>query len=99
MFRLSGIGAQLGGFVQSAKDVEAMVAIDGCLVGCAKAILEQAQVTLKNHMVITELGIEKNKNFSLRAEDIARVKSAVFDTCGVKPGTASLTLKTASCCG
>lgn len=35
-----------------------MVAIDGCPVGCAKAILEQAQVTLKNHLVITELGIE-----------------------------------------
>ena len=29
MFRLSGIGAQLGGFVQSAKDVEAMVATPG----------------------------------------------------------------------
>jgi uncharacterized metal-binding protein len=98
MFCLAGIGAQLSGFVQSAWDVETMVAIDGCPVGCAKAILEQAKVPLKNHLVITELGIEKNKNLSLRAEDIARVKSAVFDTCGVKPGTA-LPPKTASCCG
>ncbi|MBU0972756.1 MAG: putative zinc-binding protein [Proteobacteria bacterium] len=85
MFCLAGIGAQLGGFVQSAKEVDTMVAIDGCPVGCAKAILEQAQVPLKNHLVITELGIEKNKNLTPRAEDIARVKSAVFDTCGVKP--------------
>ena len=98
MFCLAGIAAQLSGFVQSAKDVEAMVAIDGCPVGCAKAILEQAGVPLKNHLVITELGIGKNKNLSLRAEDIARVKSAVCDTCGVKPGAAR-TPKMADCCG
>ena len=98
MFCLAGIGGKQSGFVQSAKDVENMVAIDGCPVGCAKAILQQAEVPLKNHLVITELGIEKNKNLSLRAEDIARVKSAVFDTCGIKPGTA-LPPKTASCCG
>lgn len=30
MFCLAGIGGKLGGFVQSAKDVENMVAIDGC---------------------------------------------------------------------
>jgi uncharacterized metal-binding protein len=30
MFCLAGIGGQLSGFVQSAKDVPAMVAIDGC---------------------------------------------------------------------
>jgi uncharacterized metal-binding protein len=40
MFCLAGIGGNLGGFVQSAKDVPGMVAIDGCEVGCAKTILE-----------------------------------------------------------
>lgn len=46
MFCLAGIGGQLSGFMQSAKDVSKMVAIDGCQVGCARAILEQAQVPL-----------------------------------------------------
>ena len=99
MFCLAGIGGKLSGFVQSAKDVENMVALDGCPVGCAKAILEQAEVPLKNHLVITELGIEKNKDFNLKAEDIAKVKSAVFNTCGIKPGALSLSPKTESCCG
>ena len=99
MFCLAGIGAQLSGFVQSAWDVENMVVIDGCPVGCAKAILEQAKVPLKNYVVITELAIEKNKNLSLKAEDIARVKSAVFDTCGIKPDASPLSLKTGNCCG
>jgi uncharacterized metal-binding protein len=49
MFCLAGTGGKLSGFVQSAKDVPVMVAIDGCQVGCAKAILENAQVPMKNH--------------------------------------------------
>jgi uncharacterized metal-binding protein len=77
MFCLAGIGGQLSGFVQSAKDVPEMVAIDGCQVGCAKAILEQAQVPLKNYIVLTDEGIEKNKNFKLNRSDINRVKLAV----------------------
>jgi len=77
MFCLAGIGGQLSGFVQSAKDVPQMLAIDGCSVGCTKAILEQANVPLKNYIVVTELGIEKNKDFNLKEEDIQKVKDAV----------------------
>ena len=36
MFCLAGIGAQLSGFVQSAKDVPNMVVLDGCDVGCSR---------------------------------------------------------------
>jgi uncharacterized metal-binding protein len=77
MFCLAGIGGQLSGFVQSARDVPVMVAIDGCQVGCAKAILKQAQVPLKHYLVLTDEGIEKNKNFSLERKDIDQVKAAV----------------------
>jgi uncharacterized metal-binding protein len=77
MFCLAGIGAELSGFVQSAKDVPVMVAIDGCQVGCAKTILKNAQVSLKHHLVITDEGIEKNKNFNLERSDIDFVKAAV----------------------
>ena len=77
MFCLVGIGGKLSGFVQSAKDVPVMVAIDGCQVGCAKAILENARVPMKHYLVITDEGIEKNKNFNLERADIDRVKAAV----------------------
>lgn len=77
MFCPAGIGGRLAGFVQSARDVAVMVAIDGCQVGWAKAILEQAQVPLMYYLVLTEEGIEKNKNFSLERADIDRVKAAV----------------------
>jgi len=77
MFCLAGIGGQLSGFVQSAKDVPLMVAIDGCQVGCAKAILKNAQVPLQHYLVITDEGIEKNKNFNLERSDIDTVMTAV----------------------
>lgn len=77
MFCLAGIGGQLSGFVQSAKDAPCMVAVDGCPVGCAKAILEKNQVPLTHYVVLTELGIEKNKDFALKQSDIDRVKAAI----------------------
>lgn len=77
MFCLAGIGGQLSGFVQSARDVPEMVVIDGCSVGCGKAILEKAQVPMKTHLVLTDLGIDKNKNFDLDPKDTRKVKEAV----------------------
>jgi uncharacterized metal-binding protein len=77
IFCLAGIGAHLSGFVQSAKDVQDLIVIDGCDVGCSKGILAQAEVPLKNYLVLTDMGIEKNKNFVLEPEDIKKVKQAV----------------------
>ncbi len=78
MFCLAGIGGQLSGFVQSARDVPHLVAIDGCQVGCAKAILDQAGIETKNYIVLTDNpGIEKNKDFELKREEIEQVKSTV----------------------
>ena len=81
MFCLAGIGGHLGGFVQSAKDVPQMVAIDGCEVGCAKAILEHAEISFQNYVMITDLGINKNKDFNLNEDDIRTVKDAVRSAC------------------
>ena len=81
IFCLAGIGGKLQGFVQSAKDVPEMVAIDGCELGCAKATLEQAGVTLKTYVVLTDLGIKKNKDFNLKREEIKQVKEAIKQSC------------------
>lgn len=81
MFCLAGIGAHLGGFVQSAKDVPRMVAIDGCPQGCVKKILEYAEIPMKSYIVLTELGIEKNKELSLKRDDIDKVKAAAKEAC------------------
>ncbi|MFZ2088862.1 MAG: putative zinc-binding protein [Desulfobaccales bacterium] len=77
LFCLAGIGAHLSGFVQSAMDIPQLVVIDGCEVACAKGILEQAEVPVRGYLVLTELGIEKNKNLQLVKEEIEKVKDAV----------------------
>jgi len=77
MYCLAGIGGHLDAFVQSAKDVPQMVAIDGCATCCSKAILEHAEVPIKSYLILTDLGIEKNKNFKLVAGEIALVKAAI----------------------
>ncbi|MBR9982186.1 MAG: putative zinc-binding protein [Desulfatitalea sp.] len=82
MFCLAGIGGRISGFVQSAKDTPAMVAIDGCKVGCAKATLESAGVPLQHYLVITDTGVEKNKNYNLERSDIDHVKAAVRQVVG-----------------
>ncbi|OGP69983.1 MAG: zinc-binding protein [Deltaproteobacteria bacterium RBG_13_58_19] len=74
---LAGLGAHLSGFVQSARDIPELVVIDGCEVGCAKGVLEQAEVPLRGYLVITGLGIDKNKDMNLKREEIDRVKEAV----------------------
>jgi len=89
IFCLAGIGGKLQGFVQSAKDIPEMVAIDGCELACAKATLEQAGVPLKTYLVLTELGIRKNKDFNLKREEIEQVKEAIKQACnGNRPKAA-----------
>ena len=100
MYCLAGIGGQLKGFVQSAKDVPVIAAIDGCAVGCTKAILKNADIQNYNYLVLTDLGIEKNKNFSLNTEDVRRVKDAVQSACNGRQPTAVLNTAPAKggCC-
>jgi uncharacterized metal-binding protein len=79
IFCLAGIGGRLSGFVQSAKDAESLIVIDGCEIGCAKATLQGAGVAVPDnkHLVVTEYGIEKNKDFNLDPENLNIVKLAV----------------------
>lgn len=99
MFCLAGIGGKLPGFVQSVKDAPIVVVIDGCPMGCAKAILEDIHVPLKHYLVITDEGIEKNKNLQLERSDIDRVKAAVKRIADKKEPSAAPETKGVSGCG
>jgi uncharacterized metal-binding protein len=80
MFCLAGIGGHISGLVQSAKDVQQIIVIDGCDIGCSKAILKNADLPFKNYIVLTDLGIGKNKDFNLKQDDVDRVKVAIKDS-------------------
>jgi uncharacterized metal-binding protein len=101
MYCLAGIGGQLKGFVQSAKDVPVIAAIDGCSVGCAKVILKNADIPNYSYIVLTDLGIEKNKNFTLSGADVRKVKDAVRAACAGPLPAAAMSAASAKggCCG
>jgi len=60
---LAGIGADLSGFVESAKTAKTIV-VDGCPVGCGKKAFEKYGIEASRYFVVTELGIEKTHDFS-----------------------------------
>jgi len=96
MFCLAGIGGGLKGFIQSAQDTPQVIVLDGCQVGCAKAILDREGIALKSYVVVTDLGIDKVKDRQLsRDEDaLARVKLA-----GKAAAAWSDDATQSSCCG
>ncbi len=57
-FCISGVGAGLSGFVESAKTGR-VIMIDGCPMQCGKKVLEKYQVEPFRYFVVTELGIKK----------------------------------------
>lgn len=79
MFCLAGIGGGLQGFVKSAQDTPKVVVLDGCQVGCAKAIMKNANASMSAYIVVTDLGIEKVKDraLSMSPTEIDKVKLAV----------------------
>jgi uncharacterized metal-binding protein len=57
---LAGIGADLSGYVESARAADLNITIDGCGTACAKRALERIGVTPSSY-VLAEFGIEKGK--------------------------------------
>ena len=99
MYCLAGIGGHLSGFVQSAKDIPQMVAIDGCSIGCAKAILDHAGVPVKSYLVVTDVGIDKNHDLNLEEEDVQKVKEAIREVCNQEQPVIPMAETGRSCCG
>jgi uncharacterized metal-binding protein len=57
---LAGIGAELPAYVQSAKDSDVNIAIDGCAVACAKKTIEKIGVTPTSY-ILTDMGLVKGE--------------------------------------
>lgn len=79
IFCLAGVGGHIPSMLESAKAAKRVVAIDGCAVACSKETLEHAGFKVTDYIVITELGIKKNKDFTLSESDIEKVCQAVAE--------------------
>ncbi|MDA3812534.1 MAG: putative zinc-binding protein [Spirochaetaceae bacterium] len=72
---LAAVGADLSGFIESAKVADENIIIDGCPVGCGKRIFENKGLPYKQ-FVITDFGVKKGTT-EITPEIISRVTSEV----------------------
>lgn len=61
MFCLAGIGGRVSGIMASTQAAQAILAIDGCPLDCAKKTLENAAFAQFEHIRLSDLGLEKGK--------------------------------------
>jgi len=73
MFCMAGLGGGIQGMIQTARDADVNLVIDGCEMDCAKKVFERAGVTNYRQLRVTDLGIEKAKPKAATEEEISMV--------------------------
>ena len=71
MFCLAGLGAGIEGMIQTAKDADLNVVLDGCPMDCAKKIFDKVGLTNYVQIKSTDLGMEKVKGVRATDEQVA----------------------------
>jgi uncharacterized metal-binding protein len=63
MFCLAGVGANLSGFIASAKGADRLLVVDGCNLDCARKTLAEKKITENIiHIRLADLGFVKGKS-------------------------------------
>ncbi len=71
MFCLAGLGAGIDGMIQTARDADLNVVLDGCPMDCAKSIFDRCHLTNYVQVRATDLGIEKVKGVRATDQQVA----------------------------
>ena len=72
-FCLAGIGAHIKGMVNSGKEADLIISIDGCPVQCAAKTMQHAEIEPAIQVIVTEFGIEKSHDMIIDEKICARV--------------------------
>lgn len=89
MYCLAGLGGGLESFVKAAGDAARVLVLDGCAVGCAKAIMKNSNVPMTDYLVVTDLGVAKVKDqaLAMTTQEIDAVKQAARTCVAFVPST------------
>ena len=74
---LAALGANLSGYVESARGADENLVLDGCPTGCGKLIMTNLGIPFRQ-LVMTSYGVEKGKT-QITDEVIGRVTLAVAE--------------------
>ena len=72
-----GIGGDVPGIIKSTEGTDEIIAIDGCALVCAKKTLERAGFTVDKHVILSELGMKKNKELDLNENEANEIMAKV----------------------
>ncbi len=86
MFCLAGLGGDIAGMVQTARDADVNVVIDGCAMDCARKTFDRHGITNYTQVKVTDLGIEKVKGVRCTSEQVAKVVVTVREVIAAKAG-------------
>jgi uncharacterized metal-binding protein len=68
-----GVGGDVPGIIKSTEGTDEIIAIDGCALVCAKKTLERAGFTVDKHVILSELGMKKNKELDLNENEVTEI--------------------------
>ena len=80
MFCLAGLGADIQGMIQTARDADVNLVIDGCPMGCAKKIFDRHGLTNYKQIKVTDLGIEKVMGVRCTPDQVDKVVAKAKET-------------------
>jgi len=82
MFCLAGLGAGIEAMVQTARDADLNVVLEGCSMDCAKKIFDRAGLTNYVQVKVTDLGIEKKKGVRAADSEVTRAVAKAKEVLG-----------------
>lgn len=76
---LAGLGGDIQGMVQAARNADVNLVLDGCPVECGRKTLERHGIQNYRHLRITDLGIEKIKGVRGTKEQVAKTVAKAIE--------------------
>jgi uncharacterized metal-binding protein len=84
---LAALGANLSGYVESARGAGENIVLDGCPTACGKHTMDNLGIPFR-HVIMTSLGVEKGKT-PITEELVGRITLEVAEEVSREPGAAS----------
>ena len=74
---IAGVGGGVAGLVRTARTGRPIVALDGCLLQCVKACLDNAGVRPDVHVILSEHGVKKRRHADFDTDQATTVYADV----------------------
>jgi len=70
---IAGVGGGVAGLVNTARSGRPILALDGCVLACARACLAREGVAPDKHLLLSDFGVKKRRHADFDAVQAAQV--------------------------